>query len=51
MNREPLPARKVHPHVDDITAYICNKYDPLQRDKFENDPAYFAEMLENYVLV
>lgn len=48
-NRAPLSTKKVRPHVETVALFIHNKYHPLQRDKFENDKAYFAQMLMDYV--
>jgi len=48
-NRAPLSTKKVRPHVENVAMFIHNKYHPLQRDKFENEKAYFAQMLMDYV--
>jgi len=48
-NRAPLSTKKVRPHVENVALFINNKYHPLKRDKFENDKAYFAQMLMDYV--
>jgi len=48
-NRAPLSTKKVRPHVESVALFIYSKYHPLHRDKFENDKAYFAQMLMDYV--
>eukprot|EP01083_Nonionella_stella_P213780 770724_1 len=47
--RQPLGTRRVRPFVKAVASYVYNTYHPLQRDEFENDKKYFAEMLTNYV--
>eukprot|EP01083_Nonionella_stella_P120133 359685_1 len=47
--RQGLGTRRVQAFVKEVVSYIYNTYDPLQRDEFENDKKYLAEMLTDYV--
>ena len=47
-SKAPLQTKIVLPYVKDISQHIYEKYHPLQKDKFERDKTYFAEMVEDY---
>ena len=48
-DRKPLPSVTVRPHVEPVAQFIHLNYHSIQQGRFENERAYFPQMLMEYV--